>query len=235
MSSFEVSVVNRQHRDGLAGIVQEFLQNEIDVVCLFEAISVFRQSEDSTVVYVANAINLLCFEFEDDIGFESASEFTKSQWDYVQRLLLVLRSDKIIESHRIYHWSIWQAVAGFALITFIFAGWCLGFGQEWFLIAIPFSIVSLMISLIDRPKTEYPFVEIVTPFDSISSLANTIKSVGFVKLRHPGGFQRPRKLSVRKRCLDAMSDFVFWGIIFPTVLYLPFQTLPRVEISTRVV
>lgn len=213
-------MVDRDARDKLADLIDSYLDERITAFEFADAErGITSKTKDRTVVHVAWAL----WHFYDDLE-DHTVHMPKEVWDYVQRLLLLLRSDaEICKQRRIWSWR--QAVAAAALICFFAVAIPMGFGKHLFLVAIPFGLISIAISdEFRKPKDEDEETITLAPFASITEVLRVRRTVpGFRKRRYPPGLESRRTRSrsvVPGMCVLTAG----WLMLSPLVLAL--QLLP---------
>jgi hypothetical protein len=137
--------------------------------------SVVRPSADATLRWAV-------IEFEDDCGMVPQDEW----WDYVQRYLLLLRSDAEMVVTRRYGW-------GQALAIICGVGLAVGYATIWrgrgFLVWCIAGLVGGLIASVQtrsEGRTWWPN-EALAPFETAGDMLRVLRTVpGFRKLRYPG-------------------------------------------------
>lgn len=219
----------REQRDELAGLIRSFLGEQITAFKFDELLDAFRNSPDETVRYVTGAA---WYHYDDcDDHFVTLS---KPEWDYFQRLLLLLESDNTIEitTTRRWHWS--QIAASAALIGFLWLAIKIGWGSQLLIVAIPFGVVSISISCLRaRGRRDGPYDAILSPFASFAELKSTFDSVTtFRKTHYPRTLERRRIRSPLMNLAYQLQFFAVWLVFSPVPLLV--QTFPLRETRTRI-
>ena len=210
-------MIDREARNELAALIRRYLAEEIKAFDLDEQLDRFRDSYDSGVRFVATT---MWFHYDDcDDHFVVAS---KPQWDYFQRLLLLIESNSTVTHERHRQWSISQLFAGLLVAACIWIAIHLGVGSHLLVFFVPFGIASIILSRFRRPViAEGPFDAIITPFSSIGDLRIAYESAGAFRKR-----QFPRQIERRLIRSPLMSAFwtchmyVVWAILAPVPLLL---------------
>ena len=101
--------VDRAQRDGLANTIRQFLREQSTAFEFDEALDDYRSSTDPTVRFVTNAAWLHYDDCDDHIV-----TLSKREWDYFQRLLLLLESDGQIAMTSTRRWSWTQLIGGYS-------------------------------------------------------------------------------------------------------------------------
>jgi len=221
--------VDRPQRDGLADTIRQFLNEEISAFEFDRGLDDYRQSTDPTVRFVSDAV---WYHYDDCT--DHMVTLSKQEWDYFQRLLLLLGSDGQITVTTTRRWSWTQILAFGCLIAFAWCIWRFGWGQHLFVFAIPFGLVSIFISYAryhTRPSGAYD--RILTPFANFAELSVAYRAnPAFAKHRYP-------RIMAKRRIRSALAEFgvnlqmyAAWLLLSPIPLL--FQTLPITETRTSV-
>lgn len=109
-----------------------------------EQLDEFRNAGDPVIDYVVNSVWFHYDDCDDHLVC-----FNKQQWDFFQRLLLVLASDCQVESDVVAELFWRQPVAAAALLASAGFAWQLGWGYHLLILAVPFGLVSIAISFWD--------------------------------------------------------------------------------------
>ncbi len=220
-------VFDRTQRNDLAATIRRFLQEKLSAFEFDEALCPFRTSTDAVVRYVAEAV---WFHYDDCTDHLVA--LTKPEWDYFQRLLLLLESNGSVEVTTIRCWSWTQLLAAGALFGFTEAVWHLGWGMHLLVLAMPFGLISLGISRVRRGTiSSSPYDPIVFPFGSFGDLRQAYDSVGFKKDRYPRKMQPRRIRSPLMNAALQLQFYTLWLMLSPVVL--SWQMFPAFETRVR--
>jgi len=145
---------------------------------------------------------------------------SKPQWDYFQRLLLLLESNSTVTNERYRKWSVSQLVAGLLFAACIWIVFIFGFGAHLLVLFAPFGIASIILSRFRLPAIALgPFDAIITPFSSIGDLRIAYEAAPTFK-KH----QFPRHIEQRLIRSPLMSAYltcpmyVMWAILAPVPL-----------------
>ncbi len=221
--------IDRANRNQLADAILDYLGGNATAFQFDERIFDI-QSNDPTVGYVRLA---LWFHYDDIRDHHVA--LSKTEWDYFYRLVLLLRSDAQICSERRRHHSFTQIVAAAGLVLFGYCAAVFGFGSQLLIVAVPFGILSAILTLWRRRYNRKPTRRelAMTPFSSVSQIMKVRRSVGgFVKHPYPGDLQENRPWSASfGRVMNGLGC-IYWAIGGPAVLF--FQIFPIREVRTRV-
>ena len=226
----EPTAVTTPTRSSLATLIRSFLDSEITAFKFDEQLDPFRESEDPLVNHVVDAVWFHYDDCDDHLVC-----FTKQQWDYFQRLLLILSSDCRIETRTQRRWSIKQLFAALTLFGFNYFAAQLGWGQHLLIVAIPFGIVSIALSFWrHRDATApNPYAPVVFPFATFSDLATAYHSSGFRKTRYPKHIGARTIRSPLMAAFWRLHTYTAWLILSPVPLL--FQSLPDRQTETRVI
>ncbi len=208
-------MIDRNARYDLATLIRRYLDEQIKAFDLDDALDPFRDSDDSGVCYVANAMWYHYDDCDDHLIVAS-----KQQWDYFQRLLLLLESNSTVIQARWRQWSVTQLLAALLLAACIWIAIRFGIGSHLLIFFVPFGLASIALSYFRRPNIERgPYDEIVAPFSSIGDLRAAYDSArGFKKRQFPRHIETR---SIRSPVLTAFWTchmYVMWAILAPAPL-----------------
>ncbi|MFO0913257.1 MAG: hypothetical protein U0795_09880 [Pirellulales bacterium] len=160
-------------------------------------------------------------------------QLNKRDWDYLQRLLLLLEADCQLETHSERYWSSTQLVAagaiiGLAVVTSIW-GWN---GLAW--VWIPCGLLSMclewILSRTTRSRSAYQ--SIIEPFASIGDLRTAYESTRFTKQKYrgptPARHADPNYLPM---AIGYLLIGVFWLALGPIILAI--QIAPRTAVTIQ--
>ena len=225
-------MIDREARTQMASAVRSYMAEEITAVQLDDFLARASEStEDETIKDTRWAI---WYHYDDCKDHKIVA--LKQQWDYFNRILLLLESDCEIEvDKRRRRWHPHQAIAAICLVAFGGLIGQTGFGSHLFILAIPFGLVSMSLawwsSHGDRRRGAGQ--DRTTPFPSTASLLAARRRV-------PGFRQCPYPHSITHREIrGGLSEFGTrlpwygaWLMFAPVSLFL--QMLPRGESETIV-
>jgi hypothetical protein len=149
----------------------------------------------------------------------------KEQWDYFNRLRLLLASNaQLMKNKGAWHWHATQAAAALGLASFIAAWMITGWGVHLYLATLPLGGLAMLIfQAIERRQAARPEVpETLVPFPSMAVLRRVRRSVPSFSRRH-----YPERLADR-RIRSPITHFVMllpWLLFSPVLLLL--QMLPE--------
>jgi hypothetical protein len=227
----ERNIVDRAARDLLIAAINRYLDGQTTAFEFDEEIFGI-ESDDRTVGLVIRSLWLLYDDLKDHKVM-----LTKVRWDYVQRLILILKSDGQIESTTRRHWDFTQLVAVAALLLYLYAATWFGFGRQLLAVAIPFSVVSIAIYLWrgwtaaeNRPESKIA----LAPFSSVSEMLRLHRSLPTFRKRRCPAELKPFKIrGAVSEAAMMLHLYALWLIAAPLVLAV--QALPISETDTRVV
>jgi len=225
------SGIDRQARNRLVNAIRRFMDEALTAFAFDEEINTIRTSTaDGTVQFVVDSLWLHYDDCKDHVA-----GLSKPEWDYFQRLILLLESDAEIERVRQRRWSVRQVIAGVGLIGFGLCVFRFGIGWHLFGFALLFGPVSILLSFW-RNHSERRLAEErlrLAPFSSISELRAVRKAVtGFSKKKYPVGAKARRVHSRLMTMAVWLQTAVLWSFVSPLILL--FQSLPEKEIQTQI-
>ena len=224
-----VVVVDRAQRGALADAIRGFLAEEFTAFEFDDALDAFRDSADPTVEFVTGTV---WYHYDDCTDHKVA--LSKPEWDYFQRLLLLLESDRQVAVARERRWSWTQPVAWACLAGFCACIGLFGWGEHLLAFSIPFGVVSMLISVVrSRMRSKDPYGPIITPFATFTDLSAVYQlATTFTKIRYPGKLAKRR---IRSRVAEfgvRLQLYATWLMLSPIPLLV--QSLPMTETRTRV-
>lgn len=224
--------VDRENRDRLVEVINRFLDDDLTSHAFEEEIEAIDAiSDDPTIGAATHSL----WHFYDDF-LDHKVVASKEEWDYLQRLLLVLKSDAHLKAESRLTWLPQQAFAAPALALFALAVLCLGWGWHLIWVTLPLGIVSILLSRWrerSRPLPSQRWVAL-TPFDSVSQLLAIRRGItGFAKRRYPPHLQDRRLRGPGWERQSELSTYAFCIAFSPMVLF--WQSLPERETEERVV
>lgn len=226
-------MIDRKARDEMARAIRSYMAEEITAFQFDDALTkAMEATKDETVQTTGRA---LWFHYDDCKDHKIVA--SKVEWDYFNRLLLLLESDGELETVKSWRrWRLRQAVAAVFFVVFFFVALRVGFGEQLFAYALPFGPVSMVLAWLNsrRRTTTPPSLEIaLTPFPSVSSLLLVRrKVVSFVKVKYPASIVGRR---IRDPIIDKLMWIpwsVAWCMFSPVALF--FQMLPERKSETRI-
>jgi len=221
-------MVDRKARNCLAELIRRYLDEEIKSFDFDDALDKFRGSEDYAVQFVSDA---LWYHYDDcDDHFVVLS---KPEWNYFQRLLLLLESDSSVRFTQSRHWTYFQLLAAILLLLCIGIAAKTGFGYHLLVFFIPFGIGSIAISHLRRPAEDFgPYDAIITPFESLSDLRAVYENTRFRKVRYPSQLANRTIRSPFMNWFWRVHSYICWAMLAPIPLL--FQCFPYTTSSVRI-
>ncbi len=226
-------MVDRNARDRLASALQSFMDERI---AAFEFNDTISKAVDSTRDDTVQEIGQALWLHYDDLK-DHKIVACKEEWDYFNRLLLLLQSDAEIECARTWRrwWSVRQSIAALSLAGFLGVAIHVGFGAQLFLWAIPFGVLSMLLAGWRRRElTKTTRLELaLAPFPSVGNLMRIRRRVPeFSRKRYPIDLQgRVIRNAWEYRFMMAPAA-IMWPMWAPIVLL--FQALPRRATEIRI-
>ena len=224
-----MNAIDRIARDKLIDLINSYLSEQITAFSLDERLEPFRDSEDSAVRFVSRAMWYHYDDCDDHLVVA-----TKPQWNFLQRLLLLLASNStVIEQHH-WQWSWTQPIAAILLFGCLYITYLTGWGWHLLVFFVPFGLASIVLSLFRFPRIERrPYDTIVSPFATVQELHSAYKgAIGFKKR------QCPEHIASRLIRSPTMSRFYFLKSLVIWAVYAPFplfaQCFPIRHDSARV-
>lgn len=226
-------MIDRKARDQMARAIRSYLDEEISAFKFDEALAqASNATEDRTVQTVARALWFLYDDCKDHKIVAS-----KEEWDYFNRLLLLIESGGEMETVRSWRkWHPFQAVAAVLFLTFLLIAVRVGWGEHLIAYALPFGPASMLLAWLNSRryrKEVHAIASALTPFPSVGNL--------LAIRRHVSGFGRHRypKAIVARRIRDPIIDRLMWVpwslawcMFSPVALFL--QMLPNRDSEIRI-
>ena len=223
--------IDRRARNHLANAIRRYADEAITAFAFDEEINEIRSATtDGTVQFVVHS---LWYHYDD--CKDHLAGLTKQEWDYFQRLILLLESDAELEHVRQRRWSVRQVIAGMGLIGFGLCVYRFGIGWHLFGFALLFGPLSMLLSFwrdrADKRQAEERLR--LAPFSSVSELRSIRRAVpAFSKRRYPAGAEIRRVHSRLMTMAVWFQTAVFRSFVSPLVLL--FQTMPEKSAYTRI-
>lgn len=226
-------MIDRPARTQMAKAIRAFMAEETTAFQFDEKLSEIRAgTEDPTIATVGSA---LWFHYDDCQDHKVV--LSKDEWDYFNRLLLLLESDAEIKSGAsIRRWCPTQAVAAVLLVLFLVIAAPTGLGKHLLIYAMPFGPPSMLLSWLKtrRQRKEYLKSEApLAPFPSLSSLRAARRSVkGFVRKHYSNAVAGRRVRDPITEKILLLPWALCWCAFSPVALL--FQMLPEREFQTDI-
>ena len=222
-------LVNREHRHGVAALMRRFLSGEITAFTFDESLDAYRDSPDNAVCFVIGAV---WFHYDD--CHDHLINLSKPEWDYFQRLLLLLESNHTVEQTNVRQWSWLQGAACISLLGYGLVVLWLGWGYQLFAVALPFGVISITISWLRQlAVVAGPYDPLLFPFASFSDLKSAYDAaILFKKVRYPHNLGSRRARSPLMEFIYTAQFYGLWCLFSP--LALAIQMFPLMETKVRV-
>ena len=223
-------MIDRTARTELSEAISAYLNDRLTAFEFDEAISeIAMRTKDATVEHMRR--ELWCFY--DDCK-DHPVVLTKQEWDYFQRLRLILDAglELNVEQQR-ESWTILNKVAAGAVASFCLLLW--GFDLSYCLLVVPFGIVSMLLAGLRRRNAVYPGkAEIaLLPFESFGQIRQALVSTSqFRKQRYRSALAERKIRNAVESAFLAVQRHVAWLLAAPLVL--AFQAIPDVGTKGRV-
>lgn len=224
-------MIDRKARNQLIEAIEWFMDEKTTSWAFDDLImEIAADSEDKTIDMVAMD---LWFLYDDCKNHTIVA--TKAVWDYLQRVIVLLRSDAEVSVERghVWHWQ--QSVAAAALVAFVAIALPLGWGSHLFIVAIPFGVVSMLLGLTYREtNAQREAAYRHAPFDSMNQFLEIGLSLNdFQKRKYPQALKRKQIRSPILTALYYLYWYVLWLCFSPVALLV--QSLPTSLAKARVV
>lgn len=210
----------------MAAALRSYMNEEITAFAFDERLSaIVEATSDETVQSVRRA---LWFLYDDCTDHKVVA--SQEEWDYFNRLLLLLESDAELAPERPGHrtWRLTQAVAAVLFVGFLVIAFREGFGPHLIAYALPFGPPSMLLAWIASRQERKAMLRAeiaLTPFSSVGNLLGVRRRVpGFVKLRYKGSVTKRTIRGPIAKVLMWIPWTVIWCLFAP--VGLAFQMLP---------
>lgn len=213
------SIVDRGQRNRLAALIRRYLAGEVRSYGFQEQLAEFRDSPDSAVRFVAKQEWIFYGDTEDIPALLS-----KPEWDFTQRLLLLLESDCVVRETVSLQWSVTQVFALMTLLGLLWIGYQQGWGYHLLALAIPFGLVPAVIMWVGDDSPPGPSDQALFPFAAIPELKSICLSVGFRKACYPERMKE-QWLGLGAGSASQTTTYVVLVVLSP--LLLIFQVFPK--------
>ena len=226
------TVFSRYDRDALAEVINRYLTDGLTSFKFDDALSeISTRTKDETVKHVAG----LLWSCYDDIEDHKVVA-SKEEWDFFQRLLLILKSDAdIVEETGKRIWTARQAVALVCLVVFAVVAAKTGWGSHLFVATVPLGCVSVLLKLWHSSLEEAQLRQQapLVPFGSVAEMRSLRRKVhGFVKSRYPTQLGSRQIRGPVSEAFNWLHFVVVWLLFSPVALLL--QALPEREVRFKV-
>ncbi len=220
-------MVDRDQRDRLAALIRRYLAGEVRSYGFRDQLAEFKDSSDSAVGFVAKQEWCFYGDTEDIPAYLS-----KAEWDFTQRLLLLLESNFVVRKTVSVQWSVSQWLTLLTLLSFLWIGYQQGWSDYFFVLMIPFGLVPAAIIWVGRESLPGPFDRILFPFANITELKSACQSLGFRKVRYPERMKQ-QVIVLQAGKSTRIPIYLFRLILLPCNMF--FQMLPIRKTQIKVV
>ncbi|WP_417389351.1 hypothetical protein [Gimesia sp.] len=219
-------MIDRERRNQLAALIRRYLDGRAPSTDFGALPFEYYKSDDPALIFVADELPI---QPEND-----ANALTKQEWDYIQRLLLLLESNSTV-SYLYPRYRSWtQSGAAVLLFVCLFIVLLTGFSWHLFLYFIPVGLATILLLFLGEPVPEVrPFDHIVTPFHSITDLGIAYDSANFVKQRYHFLPRHSRENSSFEVYLSVLPIFLLWICVPPILLFLLCCLGPDPEVQVQ--
>ncbi len=213
-------MVDRTSRERLGEVIRSYMEDHITAFDLDEELgAIGAATEDKTVQAV---VRDLWFYYDDCRDHYVVA--CKREWDYFNRLLLLLASDAEITIARVRRtWHLSQFVAAVSLAIFVCLAVLRGWGLGLVGLTPPFGVVSMVLAWFNmrRRRRATAAGVALSPFPNFSILRSARRKAGrFVKIPYPNG--------IADRTIRGRIEVVFlwairtpmWFVFSPVVLFV---------------
>lgn len=220
-------MIDRTARDRMAAAIESYMSEDMTSFQFDDALSKITDlTEDKTVVRIGT---YLWLHYDDCIDHKIVA--SKQEWDYFNRLLLILKSETDLDSFPCRmkrRWTNRNKIAAFSVVAFVVGTLITG----GFLIVLwpLLAILSMLLSYWkDRQRAPISANEIaLMPFPSIASLLRIRRSVPeFVKKRFPPTIQKRRIRGPIENKIMSIPTYIIWFMAAPIILLI--QSIPDFE------
>lgn len=226
-------MVERVARDKVADALEEYLDERITAFQFDELLgNIVEKTKDETL----HSLRLqLWFHYDDLIDHKVVA--TKAEWDFFQRLLLLLRSDGCLEFTNARKWTVRNAIATGALACFLCVAVATGWGWHLAINAIPFGIVSVFLDKwrCEEGKADEDLVTFLYPFSSLTDILRARRHAPFFAKRRYPEVLRTRRIRSAIWETDISKPIIVLLCLVLSPLALLVQTLPEDRSTVRVV
>jgi hypothetical protein len=221
--------IDREHRDMLVEAIDRYLHDELTAFEFDDAIFDIRdQTHDETVKQVVDF--LWCYYDDCD---DHKVVLDRANWNCIQRLRLLLKSDATLHFTNQRIWSVTQFLAAIALAFFVWVAYQTGIGEHLLVVAIPFGVISIALSkwrwrlYYNASECDYSLY----PFTSLPQILCVRHGVpNFHKERYPTHLTSRRIRGTVGSLVSWLHIYPFWMLYSPVVLLA--QLLP-VSVQVR--
>ena len=171
-------------RDQLADLLTLWTAGQITTTKFRTDLNAFWGVEDDVIDFV---LEVLPKSFQADATSISIRA-NRDRWNFIQRLILLLRSGYELKTMTSRRWTFWQLPATFALAGFIWSSLKFGLRETWVVTMGPLAISTAMLFWQREKYVQHQdFDPVFSPFRSVTDIEDAMRSAPeFRKLRFPG-------------------------------------------------
>jgi hypothetical protein len=217
-------IVDRDSRDSLIASINAYADGTIDNFEFDERNSDVSTSTNDRTVH--DIVHFLWLHYDDCVRHKSG--LSKPEWDYFQRLLLILHSNAQFRRSGNRQWTARQLVAGVAVLLYLAIALLMGWGSQLLALALPFGLLSIALAYSgNRPETSAsPWEAAIYPFARLHELRTVLESApDFRKRRYPNETTIRQYRGRLASFAVVFQTYAMWIVFSPLVLL--FQALPR--------
>ena len=222
-------MIDREARIKLCDAIEAYCG---EAITAFEFDDLIFDIEGHTEDETAKQVVQWLWHHYDDIE-DHKIVLTKEEWDYFQRLRLLLESDTELSITRKWCWNFRQLIAAISLALFVYLACVTGFDLHLYLLAIPFGLVSIAIS--DMWWVHEPAEDVdpkLVPFPTHTALSRVRRQVNWFKKR-----RYPKFLTDRRIRGDSAESIMWFQTIVGWLLFAPLallgQSFPRQAVDIQ--
>lgn len=217
-------------RQAVGCAIEAFVNQHINSDELCKRLAPFIESPDLTAKLVASEV---CFQIDDSAI--TATKLMKSEWNQLQRYLLLLSTDCRIVRLKTVRQNWTQVITTVALLGFLCVVASFGLGKHLLFFGMPFGVLSISMTCFRArltPQNSTP-EQIIAPFKTFSDLKHAYKNcTHFTKRTYPrwmtkqNRYAPPRDLLLSRfvGTLLILPIFIVWAMHAPFTIF--FQRLP---------
>jgi hypothetical protein len=226
-------MIDRTARVQMAKALRSYMDEEITAFAFDQALSEANPSpKDKTARMIAD---LLWFHYDDCADHKIVA--SKQEWDFFNRLLLLLESDGEIETiGASRNWPPSRVAAALLFLAFVFLAIRGGWSGYLMAYAVPFGPPSMLLAWLNARrlrKQTFPAESALIPFPSVGSLLALRRRVpGFRRSRYPKAIADRQIRSPLFAKLMWLPQLMAWCMFAPLVLLV--QMLPETHTETRI-
>ena len=218
-------MIDRNNRNQLILAIQSFLDEKTDALQFDEIIfDIDAKTEDETIHF---AVEMLWLYYDDFKPHKVT--LIKEEWDAIQRLILLLSSDREIVQKKKWHYTARQLVAVGLLALYALICFYVAIGLTLFYATIGLGLLSIALSLWKREYESNKKVRWeIYPFTTVTQLRNVRSETAFFQKQHYPVQVGER--SIRTPFANALLHIhskLSWLVYAPLVLL--YQALPEID------